>query len=96
MIWLQLVNTMSGSAECYGRVISNHKSLLAAYKAARKAQPNQRYNPGAYVPTVITMSSRREEPGSYVPRTAQRPHPALEDQIWSEYAYECHRKGRKP
>ena len=73
MKWYVLINTMPGNSEAFGTVISSHKSLRAAFVASRKAQPSQRFNPGAYVPTLITLSSRNEPRGRYVPRTARRP-----------------------
>jgi len=92
MTWFNLVNTMTGSSETFGTVISSHRTAHAAFAAARRAQPNQRFNPGAYVPTVVTISDQRLDRGKYVPRTAQRPDPKL----WEDYAYECFQKGVRP
>jgi hypothetical protein len=84
--WFILINTMRGSSEAVGTAISSHRSLVAAYRAADKVQPNKRNSGGAYVPTTIRLSETRMERGQYVPQTAQRPDADEADRVWADYA----------
>lgn len=68
--WYLAVNTMDSNDSVLGRVISTHRTVEAAERACRRAQPSRRHNPGSYVPCVVRASERRLGRGAYVPRRA--------------------------
>jgi hypothetical protein len=87
MNWYILINTMPGNSETVGTAISSHKSLEAAYRAADRAQPSKKHNPGSYLPTVVRLSETRLERGSYVPQSAPQPDAEEAERVWTDYVY---------